>query len=67
MNQFGEVTLCQMDGHLTSDEFSTAMNMAIEGCKKLHELQKQALVEKYARGVAPIAVEAPEGGETTNE
>ena len=67
MNQFGEITLCQMDGHLTSDEFSTAMNMAIEGCKKLHELQKQALVDKYARSVVPETVAeaavVPEGGE----
>ena len=68
MNQFGEVTLCQMDGHLTEEEFGRALDMAVEGCKKLHELQKQALVEKYARGVIAVpaepAAEPTEGGES---
>ena len=42
MTQFGEITLCQMDGHLTEDEFGTAVDMAMEGCRKIHEMQKQA-------------------------
>jgi len=57
MNQFGEVTLCQMDGHMTEEEFSKAVDMAVEGCKKLHEMQKQALVEKYGTMVAQPAEE----------
>ncbi len=58
MNQFGEVTLCQMDGHLTEEEFGTALDMAVDGCKKLHEMQKQALVEKYGTMVAQPMEEA---------
>ncbi|HTY91572.1 MAG TPA: exosome complex exonuclease Rrp41 [Methanocella sp.] len=68
MNQFGEITLCQMDGHLTEEEFSKAVDMAVEGCKKLHELQKQALVEKYGTMVAPQAEEeARANGGVANE
>jgi exosome complex component RRP41 len=64
MNQFGEITLCQMDGHLTEEEFSRAMDMAVEGCKKIRELQKQALIDKYGQDITPEAVpEKAEGGE----
>jgi exosome complex component RRP41 len=56
VNQFGEITLCQMDGHMNEEEFSKAVDMAVEGCKKLHEMQKQALVEKYGEMVSPAEV-----------
>lgn len=64
MNQFGEVTLCQMDGHLTEEEFSKAMDMAVAGCKTLHDLQKQALIEKYGQEITPEAAQPVEGGES---
>lgn len=68
MNQFGEVTLCQMDGHMTEEEFSKAVDMAVEGCKKLHEMQKQALVEKYGAMIAqPAEEEAKANGGVANE
>ncbi len=67
MNQFGEVTLCQMDGHLTEEEFGKAMDMAVEGCKKLHEMQKQALVEKYGQEIAPKPTQPVEGGVPMSE
>jgi len=41
------VTLLQMDGILTPEEFETAMNLAIEGCRKIYVLQKEALKTKY--------------------
>lgn len=64
MNQFGEITLCQMDGHLTEEEFGNALDMAVDGCKKIHELQKQALIEKYGQDIASgAAPEKAEGGE----
>jgi len=43
----GEVTLLQMDGNLTRDEFDKALNLAIEGCKKIYVMQKEALKVKY--------------------
>jgi exosome complex component RRP41 len=36
-----------MDGDLTTKEFESAVDMAIDGCKKLYELQKEALKSKY--------------------
>jgi exosome complex component RRP41 len=47
MPSLNAVTLLQMDGILTPDEFEKAMNMAIDGCKKIYEMQKEALKTKY--------------------
>jgi exosome complex component RRP41 len=47
MPNLNAVTLLQMDGILTTEEFEKAMNMAIEGCKKIYEMQKEALKTKY--------------------
>jgi exosome complex component RRP41 len=41
------ITLLQMDGSLTIDEFEQAVNMAVEGCKQVGELQKKTLKAKY--------------------
>jgi exosome complex component RRP41 len=62
MTPDGNITLCQMDGHMTEEEFSVALNMAMEGCRKIHELQKQALIEKYGQNIAQQAAEAPAAG-----
>jgi exosome complex component RRP41 len=47
MPNLNAVTLLQMDGILTPDEFEKAVSMAIDGCKKIYELQKEALKTKY--------------------
>lgn len=47
MPNLNAVTLLQMDGILTPEEFETAVNMATEGCKKIYALQKEALKTKY--------------------
>ncbi len=47
MPNLNAVTLLQMDGILTPDEFGTAVNMAIDGCKKIYVMQKEALRAKY--------------------
>jgi exosome complex component RRP41 len=41
------VTLLQMDGKATLEEFEQLVNMAVEGCKQIHKLQKEALKAKY--------------------
>jgi exosome complex component RRP41 len=41
------VTLLQLDGILTKDQFNECVDTAIEGCKKVYEIQKQALMQKY--------------------
>jgi len=47
MPNFDAVALLQMDGQLTIEEFQQALNLALEGCKKIYELQKEALKAKY--------------------
>lgn len=42
------ITLLQMDGHLTQDEFERALALAMKGCEQIYEVQKQALRAKYA-------------------
>jgi exosome complex component RRP41 len=47
MPSLNAVTLLQMDGILTQDEFERAFNLALEGCKKIYAMQKEALRTKY--------------------
>jgi len=47
MPNLNAVTLLQMDGILAPEEFEKAVNLAIEGCKKIYDLQKEALKTKY--------------------
>jgi exosome complex component RRP41 len=47
MPNLDAITLLQMDGNLSVDEFGTAINMALEGCEKLYAIQKEALKSKY--------------------
>ena len=41
------ITLLQMDGITTPDEFKKIISLAIKGCEKIHEEQKKALRRKY--------------------
>ncbi|MFH1403008.1 MAG: exosome complex exonuclease Rrp41 [Candidatus Altiarchaeota archaeon] len=43
----GEIVLLQMDGKLSREEFTKALNMAKEGAMKVYEIQKQTLIEGY--------------------
>ena len=47
-HQTGEIVLLQMDGHLTQSEFDEALELAIKGCKKVYEIQKAALYNRYS-------------------
>lgn len=47
MPRSGEISLLQMDGHMTPDEFDKALNLAIEGCKQISEAQKNAIKDRY--------------------
>jgi exosome complex component RRP41 len=47
MPNLNAVTLLQMDGILSPDEFETAVKMAVEGCQKIYAMQKEALRTKY--------------------
>lgn len=52
-----KISLLQMDGHLTREEFEKAVNMAVESCKRIYEMQKTALKQRY--------IAAGEGAEVT--
>jgi exosome complex component RRP41 len=47
MPNLGKVTLIQLDGVLTPDEYEKCVNTALEGCKLVYEVQKKALQEKF--------------------
>ena len=47
MPKLNKVTLLQMDGIMSTDEAEKALNLAIEGCKKIYEVQREALKKKY--------------------
>ena len=42
-----KITLLQLDGKLSQDQFTEAVNMGVSGSKTLYELQKKALMSKY--------------------
>lgn len=47
MPNFGKITLVQLDGSLTPDEYKKCLETAILGCKQVYEIQKKSLMEKY--------------------
>jgi len=47
MPRTGEITLLQMDGQLTKDEFEQALDLAKEGCMKISEEQKKDIKNRY--------------------
>jgi exosome complex component RRP41 len=47
MPNLNAITLLQMDGILSLEEFEQAVNLALEGCKKIYVMQKEALRAKY--------------------
>ncbi len=47
MPNLNAITLLQMDGNLSVKEFNNAISMAIDGCKQLYDIQKEALKTKY--------------------
>lgn len=49
MTQDGDVTLIQMDGNLTQDEFKEAMELVKVGCKQILEIQREALKGKFSQ------------------
>lgn len=60
MPNLNAITLLQMDGILSLDEFESAVNLALEGCKKIYAMQKEALKNKYVNVKEDIKEEAEE-------
>jgi exosome complex component RRP41 len=51
------VTLLQMDGQLTQDEFLRSLDLAKKGCMEVYKKQKEALEEHFKKSMS-IAEEA---------
>ncbi|WP_129596464.1 exosome complex exonuclease Rrp41 [Methanohalophilus profundi] len=47
MTQDGEITLLQMDGHLTPEELEEGLEMVKKGCQQILEIQREVLVSRY--------------------
>ena len=45
-----QISLMQVDGILSKEEYRKCLDTAIEGCKKVYQLQKEALMKKYFGG-----------------
>ncbi len=50
MPNSGKITLMQLDGILTPDEYKACLQTAIGGCRQVYEIQRKALIEKYFDG-----------------
>jgi exosome complex component RRP41 len=52
MPNLGQVTLLQVDGIYTRDQFQKAFELAIEKGKEIHQMQRKALTSKFFGGDA---------------
>ncbi len=60
MTQDGEITLLQMDGHLTPEEIKKGLELVRKGCKEILEIQQAVLRKKFETPVEETAEEAAE-------
>lgn len=47
MPNLNKITLMQLDGVLTAEEYKKCLETAMDGCRKIYEIQRKALIEKY--------------------
>ncbi len=59
----GEIVLLQMDGNLSPEEFDEAVDLAAEGCKKVLEFQREALLRRMATVQAERDAASEEAGQ----
>jgi len=51
--------LLQLDGQLNNEEFNKAFDWALSGCKKVYQLQREALIGRYfGKNERPMEIEA---------
>ncbi len=44
----GKITLLQMDGNLTLDEYKKVMELAMNACREIYQIQREALKKRYS-------------------
>ena len=47
MPSLEKITLLQLDGVLTPEEYKKCVEVGVEGCKLVYDIQKKALNDKY--------------------
>jgi exosome complex component RRP41 len=47
MPKSGMISLLQMDGSLSEEEFNQALEMSTDACRQIYEMQREALRQKY--------------------
>ena len=57
ITQDGEITLVQMDGHLTPEEIKKGMELVKKGCKEILAIQQAALRKKFETPVEEVSEE----------
>jgi exosome complex component RRP41 len=57
MTQDGEITLLQMDGHLTSEEIKKGLELVRKGCKEILKIQQAVLRKKFETPIEEPAKE----------
>jgi len=57
MTPSGDITLLQMDGRLTPEEFRRALELAKAGCQQIYEIQRRVLVDRYSHVEGEICEE----------
>jgi exosome complex component RRP41 len=60
MTQDGEITLIQMDGHLTPEEIKKGMELVKKGCKEILAIQQAVLRKKFETPVEEVSEEKTE-------
>ena len=56
--QSGRLVLLQMEGHMKADELAKALDLGVQGCRKIYGMMKEALRERYALGPSSAGEEA---------
>jgi exosome complex component RRP41 len=64
MTQDGEITLLQMDGHLTLEEIKKGLELVKKGCKEILEIQQAVLRRKFETPVEEVVEETAVSEET---
>ena len=67
MTQDGEITLMQMDGHLTPDEIKKGLELVKKGCKEILEIQQAVLRKKFETPVEETVEEVTDTEDTRNK
>lgn len=60
MSPSGEITLVQMDGRMSREEFRQAVELAMKGCRDIYNIQRKSLIDKYSQLESPQEAQAYE-------